>query len=161
MLGDVFTHEIKPMEVEIVVAEVGADSSRDRLFHILYDGTVVDEQGYTVLGGEADAILERVKTSYEPNQTLDAALRTAVAALTGPDRQLSPGELEVAVLSRGDGRRSFRRLSDAEVAAALGGGAVEVEPPAEVPTAEATSAEFEAEAEAETPGDEPDSSSDA
>jgi proteasome alpha subunit len=161
MLGDVFTHEIKPMEVEIVVAEVGADSSRDRLFHILYDGTVVDEQGYTVLGGEADAILERVKTSYEPNQTLDAALRTAVAALTGPDRQLSPGELEVAVLSRGDGRRSFRRLSDAEVAAALGGGAAEVEPPAEVPTAEATSAEFEAEAEAETPGDEPDSSSDA
>ena len=56
MLGDVFTHEIKPMEVEIVVAELGADPSRDRLFHILYDGTVVDEQGYTVLGGEADAI---------------------------------------------------------------------------------------------------------
>ena len=66
MLGDVFTHEIKPMEVEIVVAELGADPSRDRLFHILYDGTVVDEQGYTVLGGEADAILERVKASYEP-----------------------------------------------------------------------------------------------
>ena len=156
MLGDVFTHEIKPMEVEIVVAELGADPSRDRLFHILYDGTVVDEQGYTVLGGEADAILERVKASYEPNQLLGAALRTAVAALAGPDKQLSPSELEVAVLNRGTGRRSFRRLTDAEVASALGGGAVEVEPQADAPTAEATAAEAEAEAEieAEASGDE-------
>jgi proteasome alpha subunit len=168
MLGDVFTHEIKPMEVEIVVAELGADPSRDRLFHILYDGTVVDEQGYTVLGGEAGAILERVKASYEPNQPLDAALRTAVVALAGPDKQLSPGELEVAVLSRGNGRRSFRRLADAEVASALGGGAVEVEPQADVPTAEATAAEYEAEAEApgdegesEALGDEPESTGDA
>jgi proteasome alpha subunit len=152
MLGDVFTHEIKPMEVEIVVAELGADPSRDRLFHILYDGTVVDEQGYTVLGGEAGAILERVKASYEPNQPLDVALRTAVVALAGPDKQLSPGELEVAVLSRGNGRRSFRRL----------------EPQADVPTAEATAAEYEAEAEApggegesEALGDEPESTGDA
>ena len=119
MLGDVFTHEIKPMEVEIVVAELGGDATEDRLFHILYDGTVVDEQGYTVLGGEADSILERVKRTYEPGRPLDAALRTAVAALTGGDRQLVAEELEVAVLSRNNGRRAFRRLSDDEVARAL------------------------------------------
>ena len=63
----------------------GGRPAGDRLFHILYDGTVVDEEGYTVLGGEADAILERVKASYEPDQLLGAALRTAVAALAGPD----------------------------------------------------------------------------
>ncbi len=50
MLGDVFTHEIKPMEVEIVVAELGAGQSGDRLFHIFYDGTVVDEEGFTRAG---------------------------------------------------------------------------------------------------------------
>jgi proteasome alpha subunit len=60
MLGDVFTHEVKPMEVEILVAEVGEDDAANRLFHILYDGTVVDETGYTVLGGESDAIGERL-----------------------------------------------------------------------------------------------------
>jgi proteasome alpha subunit len=153
MLGDVFTHEIKPMEVEIVVAELGADPSRDRLFHILYDGTVVDEQGYTVLGGEADDILERVKASYEPGLTLDAALRSAVAALAGPEKQLSPSELEVAVLSRGNGRRAFRRLTDADVSAALAGGAVAVEAAADVPTAETTSTELEAEEADAAPGD--------
>ena len=37
------------MEVEILVAEVN-DDGPDQLFHILYDGTVVDEDRYTVLG---------------------------------------------------------------------------------------------------------------
>ena len=41
ILGQVFTHEMKPMEVEILVAEVGTATSHDRLFHILYDGTVI------------------------------------------------------------------------------------------------------------------------
>ncbi|HEX6419539.1 MAG TPA: proteasome subunit alpha [Acidimicrobiales bacterium] len=138
MLGDVFTHEIKPMEVEILVAELGAGADDDRLFHILYDGTVVDEQGYAVLGGEADTILERVKQTYEPGRSLDAALRTAVAALAGADRQLTAGELEVAVLNRGNGRRAFRRLGDDDVARALGGEEVSPEAPEAAPSAEAT-----------------------
>lgn len=121
MLGDVFTHEVKPMEVEIVVAELGATPDDDRLFHILYDGTVVDEQGFTVLGGDAEATLERVKAAYEPGRSLDDALRAAVGALAG-DRQLSAGELEVAVLQRGNGRRAFRRLTEADKTRVLGGG---------------------------------------
>src|SRR5690606_32223567 len=47
MLGDVFTHEVKPMEVDILVAEIGTEPDADRLFHILYDGTVIDEDRYT------------------------------------------------------------------------------------------------------------------
>jgi proteasome alpha subunit len=142
MLGDVFTHEIKPMEVEIVVAEVGGAPEGDRLFHILYDGTVVDESGFTVLGGEADAIAARLKDTYQPGLALDAALRAAVAALAGPGRSLAPAELEVAVLARGNGRRAFQRLSDDATAAALSGGEVKVETPPEVtPPAEATPSE--------------------
>ena len=58
-LGQVFTHEMKPYEVEILVASVGAtDDEPDQLFHILYDGTVMDEQRFTVLGGEAERIAE-------------------------------------------------------------------------------------------------------
>ena len=115
ILGQVFTHEMKPMEVEILVAEVGHDPAGDQLFHILYDGTLVDETGWAVLGGEAEAIGERMGAAWADRGTLSAALRAAVGALAGPDRTLTPAELEVAVLSRGNGRRTFRRVEDDEV----------------------------------------------
>jgi proteasome alpha subunit len=141
MLGDVFTHEIKPMEVEIVVAEVGADAGGDRLFHIFYDGTVVDEDGFTVLGGEAEAITARLQETYQPRLALDAALRASVAALAGPARTLAPSELEAAVLTRDNGRRAFRRLSDEVTRTALAGGEATVEAAPEAPpVAEATPA---------------------
>ena len=116
-LGQIFTHEMKPMEVEILVAEIGhdADGSGDQLFHILYDGTVVDEDMSVVLGGETDAISERLGTFATPPE-LGEGLTRVVAALAGPDRELGPAALEVAVLERGDQRRTFRRLSDAQTA---------------------------------------------
>ena len=43
ILGQIFTHEPKPMEVDILVAEVGNESGRDQLFHVTYEGTVIDE----------------------------------------------------------------------------------------------------------------------
>jgi proteasome alpha subunit len=110
ILGQVFTHEMKPMEVEILVAEVGATPEQDQLFHILYDGTVMDEAQFTVLGGEAEAIAARLGETWSAGLDLGAALRTAVAALAGPDRVVDPAELEAAVLERTDRRRAFRRL---------------------------------------------------
>ena len=110
MLGQVFTHEMKPLEVEIVLAEVGPTADDDRLFHILYDGTVMDEEGFTVLGGDAETINERMKTGYKPELTLPEAITLAVGVLAGPDRTLTERELEVAVLRRGNGRRTFERI---------------------------------------------------
>ena len=54
ILGQIFTHEMKPLEVEILVAEVGPNVADDQLYHVLYDGTVFDEDPLTVLGGEAE-----------------------------------------------------------------------------------------------------------
>ncbi len=125
MLGNVFTHEMKPMEVEILVAEVaGATEGDDRLYHILYDGTVVDEQRFTVLGGDAVAIADRLGETYDPTMSADAALRAAAAALAGDERQLASADLEVAILERDAGRRAFRRLGDDEVDEVLGGAEV-------------------------------------
>jgi proteasome alpha subunit len=127
-LGQVFTHEMKPLEVEILVAEVampearadlGQPHSEDQLFHILYDGTVVDEEGFTVLGGEAEVIDDRLKEAFRPGLDLRSALRTAVDALAGPDRTIESKALEVAVLARSDGRRAFRRLSEDDIAGLL------------------------------------------
>ena len=119
ILGQVFTHEMKPMEVEILVAEVGADPADDRLFHILYDGTVMDESGSTVLGGDSEAIAERLGGTWQPGLDLGGALRAVVAALAGPERTLGAEELEVAVLERTAARRAFRRLDRDDVTTLL------------------------------------------
>ena len=121
ILGQIFTHEMKPMEVEILVAEVGIAPAGDQLFHILYDGTVVDERNYTVLGGDAEAIGGYMKESFVEGQSLEAAVSEATKALAGSERTLTANDLEVAVLCRTNGRRCFRRLPDSVVAGALGG----------------------------------------
>jgi proteasome alpha subunit len=120
-MGNVFTHELKPLEVEILVAEVGTAPGADQLFHILYDGSVVDEDRYSVLGGEADAIAGRLADGFEPGWALDEAIRRAAGALSGPERQPIAADLEVAILARSNGRRAFQRFSDELVAAALEG----------------------------------------
>ncbi len=120
LLGQVFTHELKPMEVEILVAEVGADGDSDRLFHILYDGTVIDESDFCVLGGDAEAINNRLMEAFRPALPTAEALRVAVAALAGSERTLKPGDHEDATLARSNGRRCFRRLTDDTVGDLLG-----------------------------------------
>jgi proteasome alpha subunit len=119
-MGNVFTHEVKPLEVEILVAEVGAVAGEDQMFHILYDGSVVDEDSFSVLGGEAEAIAGRMKDSFKADWDLNAAVAAAARALAGSEREPVAADLEVAVLARTNGRRAFRRLEDAEVAVALG-----------------------------------------
>lgn len=120
ILGQIFTHEMKPMEVEILVAEVGADGASDQLFHILYDGTVMDERRFSVLGGDAEAITSRLTDLEVDTLSLGDAVAAATRALCGPDRTLKADDLEAAVLARSNGRRCFRRLTDDEVVALLG-----------------------------------------
>ena len=114
-LGQVFTHEMKPMEVEILVAEVGTDRESDQLFRISYEGTIVDEDGSTVLGGDADTVGERLRANLTDDLDLGGALRAAVSSLAGPERVLEAENLEVAVLARTTARRAFRRVLEAEL----------------------------------------------
>ena len=110
MLGNIFTHEMKPMEVEILVAEVGLDASGDQMFHLLYDGTVVDERNYAAIGGDAETIRGRLGESFVDGLDRRAAIRVGLGALSGPDREIEAGDLEVAELARGDERRCFCRI---------------------------------------------------
>ena len=117
MLGQIFTHEMKPMEVEILVAEIGqtGDEPSGQLFHILYDGTVKDHSDFAVLGGDAEVIFERFQEDYQEGLTLSTAIEIAINALSGPDRTLEPDDLEVAELSHSNGRRTFRRIEGEEL----------------------------------------------
>src|SRR5580658_5955742 len=58
-LNNVFVHEMKPLEVEILVAELSATAAADQLYHIAYEGTITDREYFAVLGGDAEAIAER------------------------------------------------------------------------------------------------------
>jgi proteasome alpha subunit len=116
-LGNVFTHEMKPLEVEILVAELG--ETQNQLYHVAYEGTITDEDRFAVLGGDAETITERVGAAWQADWDLATAVKAATAALGGPDRTLGAGDLEVAILSRGNGRRTFRRIDEGELAQLL------------------------------------------
>ncbi|MCP3933830.1 MAG: proteasome subunit alpha [Actinomycetia bacterium] len=119
IMGQIFTHEPKPLEVEILVAEIGRSADEDQLFHILYDGTVVDERNFAAIGGDSESILARIEEAWAQDLDVASAIRTAGSALAGEERSLSAADLEVAVLTRGDHRRTFRRLDDSAVAELL------------------------------------------
>ena len=121
-LGAVFTAEQKPFEVELAVAEVGASQDRDHLYRLTFDGSIADEHGFIVMGGQADKVSGAVETGWQRDLSFAGAIRLAVKGLATDNetRDLPAKALEVAVLdrvsesSRGT-RRAFRRLTDADV----------------------------------------------
>jgi proteasome alpha subunit len=120
-LSNIFTQEMKPYEVEVLVGQVGETPEDNELFHILYDGSVTDQEGFVVMGGESEALAAGLQGSYRPGLDLPSALRLGVEGLTSGDGQgVEPARLEAAVLDRARGRRKFRRLPDDEVAQILG-----------------------------------------
>ncbi|MDG1264727.1 MAG: proteasome subunit alpha [Ilumatobacter sp.] len=122
MLGNIFTHEMKPMEVEILVAEVGPDGAGDQMFHILYDGTVVDERNYAAIGGDAESIRMRLADQWEDAMGIAAAINVGVAVLSGGEREIPAADLEVATLSRSNGRRCFERVTESDLEPLLSDG---------------------------------------
>ncbi len=122
-LSSIFTQQMKPYEVEILVAQVGDTPAETSLFHILFDGSVADEDGYVAMGGRAEELSDRLRDSYRAGAPLNDALTAAAQALsTVEERTFEPQGLEVAVLDRGRTRRKFRRLTPAEVAPLLEAG---------------------------------------
>jgi proteasome alpha subunit len=111
-LGNIFTQDIKPFEVEVLVCEVGdANGSKNEIYHILYDGTIEDEKNYAAMGGQADEIRRYLKENFKDGLDLAAALQLGVRALmVTQNTTLTERDLEVAVLDRTKERRKFRRI---------------------------------------------------
>jgi proteasome alpha subunit len=111
-LGNIFTQDIKPFEVEVLVVEVAeANGSKNEIFHILYDGTIEDEHNYAAMGGQADEIRRFLKDNYREGLSLEEALQLGVRALmVTQNKALTERDLEVAVLDRTKERRKFRRI---------------------------------------------------
>jgi proteasome alpha subunit len=130
-LGTSFTESMKPYEVEIVVAEVGAKPDDDQIYRISWDGSVSDEPGFVAFGGQADQVSAALKEAFSDNMSLTEALGAALAALTAPPvptpagsgaasasstagngtpTELTASQLEIAILDRARAHRTFRRL---------------------------------------------------
>lgn len=120
-LGQVFTHEMKPYEVEILVVQVGTEEHPDnQLFHILYDGTMMDEERFSVLGGQAETIGDALEEQYTEGLDLTGAVKLGAKVLAPADGEAVPGsQLEVGVLERSRPRRAFRRVRRSELEALL------------------------------------------
>jgi len=89
-LGMIFTESIKSLEVEIVVAEVGDTPEEDQIYRITFDGSVFDEQGMAVIGGQADAVAGRLKQRYEDGMSLPRALDAALCPTRRPNGTSGP-----------------------------------------------------------------------
>jgi proteasome alpha subunit len=117
-LGNIFTHEVKPYEVEILVAELGVNGDPNHLYRVTYDGTLSDEHSVCAIGGqfeELDAALRG--SSFTPRPLADTIRHAAGAFAQVLDRDVDGWE--AAVLDAAERRRAFRRLSDETVAAAF------------------------------------------
>ncbi len=123
-LGTIFTDSPKPFEVEIVVAEVGEAPAEDQIYRITFDGSVNDEHGYVAVGGRADRIGTVLKEHYSEGMSLSQALATAITGLSTPANggervEITPSQLEVAVLDRTRNHRTFRRFTGSKLDALL------------------------------------------
>jgi proteasome alpha subunit len=115
-LGHIFTQEVKPYEVELMLAEVGLEPDDNRIFRITYDGTLYAERRFSAIGGEEDALMESLEGSYEDRAPLATAVGWAKAACSSiTDGDVAAGNWEAAVVDRTNGRRAFRRLEPSEI----------------------------------------------
>ena len=111
-LGAIFSRELKPYEVEVLIAEVGEPN---RIYRISYDGTLNDERRVTAIGGKSEALTEALRQGWSEGMTLEAAVALGKSAFRTSEGR-DPEGWEAAVLDRKVGRRTFRRLTADQLA---------------------------------------------
>lgn len=117
VLGNIFTREMKPFEVEILVCEVN-DESDNIYFRILFDGFISDQKNYAAIGGDTDQLNEALGKSWREGLSLAQAAKVGIEALSqanGGSGTLDEKSLEIAVLDRRREGRRFQRLKREEV----------------------------------------------
>ena len=117
-MGEVFTRELKPLEVEVIVAEVGDDTlaghEANAIYRVQFDGSISDHEGFCVIGGAAEELGGLLRSEHRSGLPLRDALRLGHRALQrAADREpnVTPDNLEVCLLERNRSGRKFRRLS--------------------------------------------------
>jgi len=114
-LGTIFSQEIKPLEVEILVVGLG-EGETSEMYRISFDGSIFDEKLVAVIGGRSEAIMAHLKQQVEGPRPLSEALKQGLEALASVGQpELRLQQMEIAVLDRRRSGRKFRRLLQAEL----------------------------------------------
>ena len=126
VIGEVFTRENKPLEIELIVAEVGDDRYEDHknnsLYRIKYDGFISDHSGFCAIGGNVEDVETVLRSDYREGMPAGEAAKLARRALTAGTEgssELATESLEVCLLDRSRTGRKFCRLSSDEVQSIL------------------------------------------
>ena len=120
VIGNIFSVEMKPLEVEILVLEVGEEQATNELYRITFDGSIADEKGYTSIGGQAEELKLFLKDNFQEGLSFKAALQQATRALeAAASQKVKATHLEVAALERARPGRKFRRIPPAELGSAV------------------------------------------
>jgi proteasome alpha subunit len=115
VLGTVFSQELKPMEVELLVVQVGEGGHPNEIYRISFDGSLYEERGFAVIGGRSEAVQIVLKERYKEVPALKDALALSIQALEHvTNHKLLMEGLEIALLARDRVGRKFRRVSAAE-----------------------------------------------
>ncbi|HEX9856152.1 MAG TPA: proteasome subunit alpha [Acidimicrobiia bacterium] len=118
-LGQIFTHDVKPYEIEVLVAEVGGEDRSNELYRVQFDGTLQDIDSFGAMGANQDQLTSALSEHFDPTSTLAVAVaQAAVVIESAESREIPADDWEAAVLDRTLGRRKFRRLTPDEIAAA-------------------------------------------
>jgi proteasome alpha subunit len=115
-LGQIFSHEQKPFEVEILIAELGATEEENRLFKVSYDGTLLDLRDVAAIGGKGEELEAALRRGFRDDMTLQDAFDLGVEAFRRTEERESEG-WEIGILDRSNGRRTFRRVEPDELSA--------------------------------------------
>ena len=120
-LGTIFSQELKPFEVEILVAQVGEQPGQNELYRIAFDGTIFHERWFVAIGGRSEALLTALRKDFNDQLlNLQSALGHCIRSLESvTDQKVGLEGLEVAHLDRGRAGRKFRRIPQTESAALL------------------------------------------
>jgi proteasome alpha subunit len=124
VLGSVFTREMKPLEVEILVVEIKEHGSA--LYQIRYDGSMSDMTHWATIGGDSDKLGDVIRGGWKAGIPLKDAAKLARRALAGSGSgaaidDLDEKSLEIAILDRTRVGRTFRRVVGEEAQALLRG----------------------------------------
>ena len=123
VLGAVFTREMKPLEVEILVVEIRDEGCA--FYQVRYDGSMTDTTHYASIGGDGDKLVDVIRGGWKADMPLREAAKLARRALAGSGNgssldDLDERTLEIAVLDRSRKGRTFRRVVGEEARALLG-----------------------------------------
>ena len=126
-IGDAFTRELKPLEVELIVAEVGdpglAGHEQNEIYRVQYDGSISDHRNFCVIGGSEEELKSHLSSNYRPDLPLGEILRLGRTALgrANDGKSVTPENLEVCILEKARIGRKFRRLDADELRQHLSG----------------------------------------